>query len=143
MIEPDAGPAADPPRRRILVVEDDSAARRGLSRLLEAQGFAVSVVSDGSSALAALRDAPPPDFILTDLQLPDLDGREVARFARELARPPRVVLITGWDLDLSAEQCAELGIDWVLPKPLHLPDLVARLNTRREGSSAPGDDPGT
>ncbi|MDR3632466.1 MAG: response regulator [Isosphaeraceae bacterium] len=132
MIEPDAGPPVEARRRRVLLVEDDSAAGRGLSRLLEAQGFAVTVVSDGSSALAILRDDPSPDFLLTDLQLPDLDGREVARFARGLVPAPRVALITGWDLDLSSDQCAQLGIDWVLLKPLYVPDLVALLNQQRD-----------
>ena len=134
MIEPDAGLPVEPRRRRVLLVEDDSATGRGLSRLLEAEGFDVTVARDGSSALALLRDEPAPDFVLTDLQLPDADGREVARFARTLNPPPRVAVITGWDLDLSPEQCAQLGIEWVLAKPLVVPDLVAHLNTRQGAS---------
>lgn len=128
MTEPNAGLLVEPARPRVLLVEDDSAAGRGLCRLLEAQGFAVTVVGDGSSALTALRDGPSPDFVLTDLQLPDVDGREVARFAHGLDPTPRIALITGWDLDLSADQCAELGIDWVLPKPIYVPDLVALMS---------------
>jgi CheY-like chemotaxis protein len=131
MTEPDAGPSREPPRRRILLVEDDSAAGRGLSRLLEAQGFAVTVVADGGTALSVLQQGPPPDFLLTDLQLPDADGREVARFASTLVPKPGVALITGWDLDLSSDECADLGIDWVLPKPLYVPDLMARLDEPR------------
>jgi CheY-like chemotaxis protein len=75
-------------RGRILLVEDNEAASRGLARLLEAQGFEVTTVSDGESALRALDASPPPDVLLTDMQLPDLDGRELALHARQLAPSP-------------------------------------------------------
>lgn len=141
MREPDAGPPSRDLPPRVLLVEDDNAAGRGLGRLLEAEGYAVAVVRDGSAALAALREGPLPDFILTDLQLPDLDGRDVARFARTLVPAPRVAVITGWDLDLSAADCAELGIEWVLPKPLYVPDLIARLSEPRKAPAVEGNTP--
>src|SRR4051794_13368454 len=96
--------------RRILLVEDNEAAHKGLARLLQAQGFAVTAVQDGASALAALASVEPPDFVLTDLQLPDIDGREVALHARDLHPRPRVMLITGWDVESDLGDPAASGI---------------------------------
>jgi DNA-binding response OmpR family regulator len=128
--KPPGGP--DPAfRPRILLVEDNDAARRGLARLLEAWGFEVTVKPNGISALHALDSDPPPDFVLTDMRLPDLDGREIALHARRLVPPPRVALITGWDLDCDPPEYEAWGIDWVFPKPVDLSILLARLRESR------------
>jgi DNA-binding response OmpR family regulator len=121
------------PRPRILLVEDNEAASKGLARLLEAWGFDVTIRRDGASGLEALETAPPPDFLLTDLQLPDLDGRELALRARALDPRPRVALITGWDLDSEESSFEPWGIDWVFPKPLDTRRLLARLREPRPG----------
>ena len=97
----------------MLLVEDNEAASKGLAKLLEAHGFEVTTAIDGRDRAAALATGRPPDFLLTDLQLPDLDGREVARQARQLVPPPRVVLITGWDFEPEDGDPAAWGIDWV------------------------------
>jgi CheY-like chemotaxis protein len=112
---------------RILLVEDNVAAGQGLSRLLEAKGYSVTTVCDGQSALRELAQGPPPDYLLTDMQLPDLDGRELARHARRLVPPPRVVLITGWDLEPLRREQSDWGIDFVLPKPLDMQELLKSL----------------
>jgi DNA-binding response OmpR family regulator len=123
---PTGGPD-DAIRLRVLLVEDNDAASRGLARLLEALGFEVTVRHDGTSALRTLETAPPPDFVLTDLRLPDLDGREIAQHARRLVPPPRVALITGWDIDGDRPEYESCGIDWIFPKPIDMASLIARL----------------
>jgi CheY-like chemotaxis protein len=112
----------------VLLVEDNEAARRGLAKLLEARGFDVTTVRDGASALRALETCPPPDYLLTDLRLPDLDGREVALRARQLIPDLRTGLITGWDLEPDQDIQATWGIDWVLHKPVDLQVLIQKLN---------------
>lgn len=124
MTQPPHGPV---PGRRVLLVEDNEAAGKGLARLLEAYGYVVTTVLDGTSALNALATAPPPDFLLTDMQLPDLDGRELALRARDLVPRPRIALISGWDLSPADVSSSEWGIDWVLTKPIDIQDLIARL----------------
>jgi DNA-binding response OmpR family regulator len=133
---PSGKPAASN-RLRILLVEDNDAASRGLALLLQAWGFDVTVKHDGTSALVALDSAPPPHFLLTDLRLPDLDGREIAQHARNLVPPPKVALITGWDLDDERPDYKAWGIDWIFPKPLDIPSLIARL---REATPQEGDE---
>src|SRR4051794_7773628 len=95
----DAGPGAVRPMRRVLLVDDNAGERVALARLLELKGYEVTTVADGASALEALRTVPPFDVLLTDLRLPDLDGREVALSAGRLAPRPLVALMTGWDVD--------------------------------------------
>lgn len=114
-------------RLRILLVEDNDAARRGLARLLEARGFDVTVKHNGASAIESLETDPPPDIVLTDLRLPDLDGREVALHARRLAPPSRIALITGWNLDEDLSDLESWGIDWIFPKPIDTANLIAHL----------------
>jgi two-component system cell cycle response regulator CpdR len=121
------GGPAERTGRRVLLVEDNDAASRGLARLLEAWGFDVTITRDGYSALRALDTQPPPHFILTDLQLPDLDGREIARHAQSLDPAPRVALITGWDIDDALEDLQACGIQWIFPKPLDTFSLISRL----------------
>lgn len=129
------------PGRRVLLVEDNVAAGKGLERLLQAEGFEVTTVLDGRTALAALASDPPPDFVLTDMQLPDLDGREVASRARHLVPRPRIALITGWDLEPAHGDPAHWGIDWVLTKPVNLDDLLKKLflTVRHPVETAPGE----
>jgi two-component system cell cycle response regulator CpdR len=95
--------------------------------LLEACGFDVTVRADGASALRALESAAHFDFLLTDLRLPDMDGRDIAQHARSLVPAPRIALITGWDLDDELRDYSSMGIEWVFTKPLEIRDLIARL----------------
>jgi two-component system cell cycle response regulator CpdR len=123
-------PSAAPEGRlhgRILLVEDNDAASQGLARLLEAWGFNVTITHDGTSALRVLESTPPPDFVLTDLLLPDVDGREIARQAHSLQPAPRIALITGWDIDPEHEDYRSCGIDWIFPKPVDATSLFTRL----------------
>ena len=82
----------------VLIVDDHVQFRESASALLEAEGFAVvGEAADGASALAQVAQLRP-DIVLLDVQLPDLDGFEVA--ARIAAAPgsPRVVLVSSRDL---------------------------------------------
>lgn len=135
MSTPETGDPRSARPERILVVEDNDAACKGLSKFLIAMGYEVQVVIDGASALEALRTGPPPDFVLTDLRLPDFDGREVALSARQLVPPPRVGLITGWDLERDENDRVAWGIDWVFAKPLDVNQLLAKLRERTDSST--------
>lgn len=115
------------PGPRILIVEDNEAAGQGLARLLVAQGFEVRCVTDGAAAIEALNSGVFHDFLLTDLRLPDLDGRELARRMRELSPRSVVGMMTGWDIDPAIDQFENWGVDWVITKPIDFKHLLKKL----------------
>ena len=112
-------------RPRVLVVDDHELALKSLSRLLDGLGYDTTAAKNGVSAVAAMERDPCFDFVLTDLRLPDLDGREVVQAAHRLLDSPRIALITGWDVD--PQEKDQLGIDWVFQKPLDIRLIVAKL----------------
>jgi CheY-like chemotaxis protein len=126
--QPDLGPmpAARP---RILLVDDHDVGRTSLARLLDALGYDVTPARDGAEALAALESGPRFDVLLTDVRLPDLDGRELVHVARRAEPRPTIALITGWDVD--ADECRRLGVDWLFLKPVDVRDLAAKLQQGR------------
>jgi signal transduction histidine kinase/CheY-like chemotaxis protein len=124
---PAATAPGEAPSRRILVVEDNADMAAGLQQLLQMEGHAVEVAPDGRSALqqsARWR----PDTVILDLELPDLDGREVARNIRRAAtRPyPRLIALSGsGEVDRGAMRAA--GFDNCLSKPACLAELTAAI----------------
>ncbi len=118
-----------PARSRLLLVDDHEVGRKSLARLLEAMGFDVTSVADGSSALSALDLGPDFDYLLTDVRLPDLDGREIVHIARQHEPRPLIALITGWDID--PDECDRLGIDWLFLKPVNVQEMVEKLQQSR------------
>ena len=113
---------------RVLVADDNADMREHLTRLLRAQGWAVEAVPDGREALeAALRE--PPDLLLTDVMMPELDGFELVRALRadpRTATLPVVVLSARAGEGASVEGL-DLGADDYVVKPFVSQDLVARL----------------
>jgi len=85
---------------KVLVVDDDQFALRSVAKVLEGESYQVVAVASGSEALDLLKQ-DSFDLILTDLKMPEVDGFEVLRQAREIA-PQAVVLV------LMKEQVAEL-----------------------------------
>ncbi|TAJ12465.1 MAG: response regulator [Planctomycetota bacterium] len=71
------------PRTRLLIVDDEEQVARGLKALLEARAYEVELAFDGPSALARLAQAPRPDLVLLDCEMPGFDGEEVLRRIRD------------------------------------------------------------
>jgi DNA-binding NarL/FixJ family response regulator len=98
--------------RRVLVVDDHPSFRRCAAALLAAEGFeVVGEAEDGSSALAAVSELEP-DFVLLDVQLPDMDGFEVTK--RLLAERPALLVVLVSSRDRSqygslVEKCGARG----------------------------------
>jgi len=91
-----ASPGAEFRRRRILVVDDSPLTRELISNLLEAVGYDTVMAADGADALDAL-DGAPVDLVVTDLEMPGMDGLELTRRLKghpTMARMPVVILTT-------------------------------------------------
>jgi DNA-binding response OmpR family regulator len=121
----------------VLLVDDNAEGTRALARVLGLMGYDVTAVVDGTTALEILERNPPPQFLLIDLRLPDLDGREVARFATQLVPRPYVILVTGWDREEDLIDIARWGIDHLFLKPVLIDVLLAKLNEVNASSARP------
>ena len=121
-------------KRRILVADDNAMLRRALQIVLQLWGFEVTLVEDGSAALAAAREGNHAAVVM-DIRMPEMDGLEVARRIRADPSSSAVLLLalsgSGEPEDRSAALAA--GFDHHLVKPVD-PDLLRQL---LEGAPAP------
>jgi two-component system KDP operon response regulator KdpE len=110
---------------RVLLVDDDKALARALSINLKARGYDVDVALTGRAALE-LAGTRPPDVVVLDLGLPDLDGLEVLHGLRGWTRVPVLVLSARED---QSDKVAALdaGADDYVTKPFGMDELLARL----------------
>ena len=111
--------------QRILVVEDDMQIARTLRDYLEVAGFEVTVVGDGSAAVASFR-GDRPDLLVLDLGLPGMDGLDVARELRRASGTP-IIMLTARGEESDRIVGLELGADDYLVKPFSPKELVARV----------------
>jgi two-component system KDP operon response regulator KdpE len=118
----------------VLVVEDDRALRQALAINLRARQYDVTAVDDGAAALAAAA-SHPPDVVILDLGLPDMDGNEVIEGLRGWSQAPIIVLSARTTQD-DKVVALDVGADDYMTKPFGVDELLARLRAalRRAGS---------
>ncbi|MGO9961471.1 MAG: response regulator transcription factor [Solirubrobacteraceae bacterium] len=135
MAEPETSPAI---HERVLVVDDDPSLRRMLARTLAAEGFDVTLASDGGAALAAT-ERSAPDVIVLDVAMPAVDGLSVCRRLRGRGLPTPILMLTARDAVADRVAGLEAGADDYLVKPFAIAELVARLRalTRRGRTPEP------
>ena len=110
----------------ILLIEDNAALAQGLKIALSKEGFIVNHVASGQHGLETVKTSPP-DIVVLDLGLPDLDGLQVLQRLRKLrAHLPMLILTARNQLDDKVKGL-ESGADDYLPKPFEMAELVARL----------------
>src|SRR5437764_9650538 len=78
-------------KKKILVVDDEAQIIRVLRHILNAHGYAVRAAEDGEAALEVFREWTP-ELVLTDLQMPNIDGLELCRRVRKISDVPIIVL---------------------------------------------------
>jgi two-component system, OmpR family, KDP operon response regulator KdpE len=121
---------------KILLVDDEVAIQRTMALLLSSRGYDVEVVGKGIDAVNTFR-RQPPDLIVLDLGLPDIDGSEVCRRVRAESGVPIIILSARGE---EAEKVAalDLGADDYVTKPFGPEELLARIRValRRAFSAA-------
>ena len=114
---------------RVLVIDDDPRLLKSLRDVLRRDGHSVVVARNGSSGIAAFHSAQHTasafDVVLTDLAMPDLDGRKVAARIKSLSSTP-IILLTGWGQQLMADD-TPASVDRVLTKPPRLEEVREAL----------------
>jgi len=112
---------------KVLVVDDEIAIQRFLRVALNGQGFIVSEANTGQDALKVLA-MDRPDLIILDLGLPDMDGVEVTRRAREWSTVP-IIILSVREQEVDKIAALDAGADDYLTKPFGMGELLARIRT--------------
>jgi signal transduction histidine kinase/ActR/RegA family two-component response regulator len=124
-------PGSDSPesrtRRHLLLVDDDAALLKSLRETLVDDGHEVTVASGGQAGIEAVQSAVnagrPFDLVLTDLGMPQVDGRRVADAVKAVSPGTKVCLLTGWGHLMDTATDVPASVDWVLNKPPKLREL--------------------
>ncbi len=129
-------PQAAPETRRVLVVDDDPSVRSVHARYVKQLGYEVEQAADGFEALTKL--ALDIDLVLLDIQMPNMDGFEVA--ARIRAHPDHallpIIMVTGMDRESWFPRALEIGANDVIAKPINADELRIRTRWLMELKSA-------
>ncbi|MES2580987.1 MAG: Hpt domain-containing protein [Pseudomonadota bacterium] len=116
-------------RPRALVVDDSLTMRKVLGRLLEREGYEVLVAKDGMDAMQVLQQSTP-DIILTDIEMPRMDGFGLARNIRDDARTAHtpLIMISSRTADKHQNLAKEIGVDAFFGKPVQDDELMSKVN---------------
>ena len=124
-------------RTRVLVVDDAWSVRRSMQQLLEDAGYDVATAADGFEALERLR-AKVPAVVLTDLEMPNLNGLELTRRMQDIPRWAAipVVMITSRTSVKHRDEGLKAGVDVYLTKPYQDADLLAQVRSLTAAKSS-------
>lgn len=121
---------------RVLVVDDESLVRSGLRMILEATGDIVVVAEarDGADGIAAVA-RHRPDVVLMDVRMPGMDGLTAAAELRASESPPKVIMLTTFDLDEYVHEALRAGAVGFLLKDTPPKDLADAVRTVHAGNA--------
>lgn len=127
--------ASSPVKSNILVVDDEAQITRVLKTTLSSHGYGIRTAADGEEALQIMKDWPP-DLIMTDLRMPNMDGLELCRRVRAQSRTPIIVLSVKGEEAIKVE-ALDAGADDYVTKPFSVNELLARIRATLRRASAP------
>jgi len=114
-------------RKKILIVDDEAQIIRVLRHILNAHGYAVHAAEDGEAGLDAFREWQP-DLVLTDLQMPNVDGLHLTRSIRQTSSVP-IVILSVRNEEKTIVEALDAGADDYVSKPFGTNELLARLRS--------------
>lgn len=138
-LEP-ATPDAGADRPLVLVIDDEKPIRRFIVASLMGAGYRVVEAETGRQALA-LATSQPPDLVVLDLGLPDMDGLEIIEHLRDWCRAP-IVVLSARDQERDKVLALDRGADDYLSKPFGVEELLARLRVALRRRAQVKDQPG-
>jgi two-component system KDP operon response regulator KdpE len=113
------------PRSRILLVDDEAAIQRAVGPLLRSRGYDVDIAGTGADALRLVTEQPP-DLVVLDLGLPDIQGTEVCRRIRARVATP-IIILSARGAEADKVNALDLGADDYVTKPFGPEELLARI----------------
>ena len=114
-------------KTQVLVVDDEAAILRFLKPALEANGYEMATAGGVAEATKRIA-AESPDIVLLDLGLPDGDGKDVIRRAREWSDVP-IIVLSARERETEKIEALDLGADDYVNKPFNVGELLARMRT--------------
>jgi DNA-binding response OmpR family regulator len=111
---------------KILVIEDDRATRKALQQMFESEGYSLDAAQNGAEGLAMFR-ASRPNFVILDLAMPQMNGRDVCRQLRKESEDVPILVLTGSSDEVSRVTLLEMGADDYVTKPFSPRELLARV----------------
>ncbi len=125
---------------RILLVDDELSIQRAVVPLLRSRGYEVEAAATGKEALSAV-DAQPPDVVILDLGLPDIDGLEVCARIRARAEVP-IIVLSARGAEQQKVAALDRGADDYITKPFGPEELLARIRAALRRTLAAAEPPG-
>ena len=123
----------------VMLVEDDPPIRRLLHAALSGEGYRLIEAETGERAIR-LAVQQPPDLVILDLGLPDIDGQDVLRRLREWLRAP-VIVLSARDQEKQKVAALDAGADDYLTKPFGTGELLARVRVALRHAARRADEP--
>jgi CheY-like chemotaxis protein len=123
---------------RVLVIDDDPQLVRALRINLAARRYEVHTAADGATALA-VASKHPPEVVILDLGLPDLDGIAVIEGLRGWCRAP-IIVLSARHSEAAKVDALDAGADDYITKPFGMDELLARLRAALRRATPPGED---
>ena len=111
----------------ILIIEDEPPIRRFLRASLTNEGYRLNEAASGEEGLR-VASSQPPDLVILDLGLPDIDGQEVLRRLREWFTAP-IIILSARDQEIQKIKALDNGADDYVTKPFGIGELLARMRT--------------
>lgn len=116
---------------RILCIDDEPTVRKLLQKMLELDHHRVEMTDGGKAGLEIFRAAhtqgQPFDVVITDLGMPYLDGREVAKILKHESPGTPIIMLTGWGVFMKDDNAQPAQVDGILSKPPNLQELREML----------------
>jgi signal transduction histidine kinase len=111
----------------ILVIDDDEGPRHVLHEFLSVAGYHVESAGNGKDGLS-LTQQKEYDLVITDIGMPDIPGKDVARMIKTASPRTKVVLCTGWGVQLGKKELQNLGVDGIIAKPFERKTVIATIH---------------
>ena len=122
-------------------MEDETAIAETIAFNLEREGYRATIAADGRTGLQLAMQTPPPDLVVLDLMLPEMDGIEVCRTVRAAGLTIPIIMLTARGGEADRVLGLEMGADDYVTKPFSLRELMARIRSvlrRSEPDSGAG-----
>ena len=116
------------PNKTILLVEDDFINMKLAQHVLESQGYTVVKATTGQGALQQIK-TNPPDLILMDIQLPDIDGMALVRIirAKDTTKETAILALTAYAMKGDREKILKTGCNDYISKPINVENFISTV----------------